>query len=188
MELIEVIKKRRSVRQFTDYYVNDDEIKDILYAAHLAPSWANTQVWNFIVVRDREIIKEVTDTYSETNPARKCSYDASVLILCSAKINVSGYKNNEPRTEFLEWFLFDLGLAIQNLSLKVCELGLGSVIVGSMDHKKCGKILGIPDDYKVVASIPIGKPEDPDKIGPKKKELKDIVFLNKYGETFGKIY
>lgn len=188
MELQAAIAGRRSVRKFTDYYVTDDELKKILEAARLAPSWANTQVWSFVVVRDPDLIRGVTDTYSKNNPARGCSEKASALIVCCAKVNVSGYKGDEPATKFKEWFLFDLGLAAQNLCLKAHELGLGTVIVALMDHDACKKLLLLPDGLEVVAVIPVGKPLEPDKKGPAKKELRDIVYLDKFGEMYTKIY
>ena len=188
MELLEAIKKRRSVRKFTDYYVTDNEIKEILEAARLAPSWANTQPWEFIIVRDGETIKEITGTYSKTNPAKSCSETASALIVVCAKTKVSGFKDGQMRTKFPDWFMFDIGLAVQNLSLRAHDLGLGSVIVGSLDHDACKKIVQLPDGYEIVAVLPIGKPLDKDKEGPKKKELKEFVHLNVYGERFTHIY
>jgi nitroreductase len=188
MELQDAIARRRSVRKFTDYYVTDDEIKKMLNAARLAPSWANTQVWSFVVIRDRELIREITETYSKTNPARGCSASASALIACCAKKNESGYKGNDPKTTFREWFMFDLGLAVQNISLTAQELGLGTVIVGSIDHDACRKLLILPEELEVVVVLPVGKPQDPDKKGPSKKELKDLVYLDKFGEKYARIY
>lgn len=51
MELREALMTRRSVRKFTDYNVTDEEINIILEAARWAPSWSNTQCWEFIVIR-----------------------------------------------------------------------------------------------------------------------------------------
>jgi len=65
MELQEAILKRRSVRKFTEDRVTDEQLRDIFEAVRWSPSWANTQPWEFIVVRDRKLIEEVTGTYSE---------------------------------------------------------------------------------------------------------------------------
>ena len=188
MELNEAIVKRRTVRKFTDHYVTDKEIHELLEAARMAPSWSNTQVWHFIVVRDRKLIEEVTGTYSEKNPASKGSLTASVLIVACAKTGVSGCYGGKNSTKFNEWFMFDMGLAVQNLCLRAHELGLGTVIVGLMDHDACKKVLGIPDEYEVVVSIPVGQPLNPGKEGPPRKELKEFVHLDKYGESFGQVY
>ncbi len=188
MELEKAIISRRSVRKFTDHYVTDSELKQLLEAARYAPSWANTQCWEFIVVRDRELIKEVTETYSATNPARECSFGASALIVACARVKVSGYKGGEARTKYGDWFMFDLGLAVQNLCLKAGELGLGTVVVGSLNHDACAKVLQVPDTTGVVAVLPVGKPESKDLKAPGRKELKEFVYLDKYGERFAALY
>jgi len=182
MELMEAITNRRSVRKFTDYYVTDEEIGEILNAARLAQSWANTQGWEFIVVRDRDLIKKVTEIYSRGNPATKCSMSASVLIIACAKTGVSGTKGSGDETKFSEWFMFDLGVAVQNLCLRVHELGLGTVVVGLIDHDACRQILAVPEGYEVVAVLPVGKPVAV-KNGPPRKSLDECVYLDKFGNS-----
>jgi len=188
MELGEAIEKRRTIRKFTDHYITDDKIKEIISSARWAPSWANTQVWEFIVIRDRELIKEVTETYSETNPAKKCSINSSAVIVACAKKNISGCKKGEQTTKFSEWFMFDLGMAVQNILLKAHDLGIGSVVVGSLNHDECRKILSLPDEYEVVVAIPLGIPEVEGKKAPARKELRNFVYLDKFGDNFAKIY
>lgn len=181
MELQEAIAKRRSIRRFTDYYVTDDEILTVIEAARFAQSWKNTQVWEFIVVRNREIIQKITSTYSETNPSRKCSNDASALIVACAKTGVSGSSEGQDITKYSTWFMFDMGIAVQNLCLKAHEIGLGTVVVGLMDHDRCKKALEIPEGYEVIVAIPIGKPATAPKDGPPRKELKSFVHLDRFG-------
>ncbi|MCD6153934.1 MAG: nitroreductase family protein [Syntrophobacterales bacterium] len=185
MELQKAIMERKSVRKFSEYYVTDEEIKTVLEAARWAPSWANTQPWKFIVVRDRDLIERVTGTYAENNPATKCSLAASALIIGCAKTGVSGYKDKLQTTKFSEWFMFDLGMAVQNLCLKSYELGLGTVVVGLLDHDKCKKILLVPDDYEAVISIPVGRPATVKKDHTPRNELKDFVYENRFGNPFG---
>ncbi|MCD6486055.1 MAG: nitroreductase family protein [Syntrophobacterales bacterium] len=182
MELMEAVTNRRSIRKFTDYYVADEEIGEILNAARLAQSWANTQVWEFIVVRDRDLIKKVTETYSRGNSATKCSMFASALIVVCAKTGVSGTKGGEDKTKFSEWFMFDLGVAVQNLCLRAYELGLGTVVVGLMDHDTCRQLLAVPEGYEVVVSIPVGKPFTTE-TGRPRKSLDECVYLNRFGNS-----
>ena len=186
MELTNAIMTRRSIRKFTDEKVPDEMIVEILQAARFAPSWANTQVWEFIIIRDSELIKTVTETYGETNPARKCSASASVLIAVCAKTDVSGCKDGVKRTQYDEWFMFDAGLAVQNLCLRAHELGLGTVVVGSMNHQKCAELLDVPAGYALLAVIPVGYPVDRDKPAPARKELSTFVHLDKFGKPWQK--
>ena len=182
MELQEAIKKRRSIRKFTERFVTDAEVSQLLDAARLAPSWANTQSWEFIVVRDRELMDKVTATYSSGNPARKCSLAASAMIVGCARRNVSGFKMGEVTTKFSEWFMFDLGLAVQNLCLKAHELGLGTVVVGLFDHDRCNELLGLPEGYDVVVTLPVGEPAQKGRSGPGRRTLEQISHLNRFGQ------
>jgi nitroreductase len=184
MELTDAILHRRSVRKFTDYIVTDEEIKKLLEAARLAQSWANTQVWEFVLVRDKGIIEKVVGTYADKNPGTKCSLSASVLIVACAKTGVSGCYGGKEVTKFPDWFMFDLGIAVQNLCLTAHELGLGTVVVGLMNHDACKKVIGLPDGYEVVAVLPVGKPLAELKQGPPRKELKDFVHLDTFGKAF----
>lgn len=184
MELQEAIDTRRSVRKYDEYYVSDDELKKILDAARQAPSWSNTQVWEFIVVRDKELIEKVVSTYSEKNPAKRGSLSASALIVACARTDKSGCYNDKQMTKFSSWFMFDLGLAVQNLCLKAHEMNLGTVIVGLMDHDACKNVLSVPEGYEVVAVIPVGRPASAPKPGPGRKEFKDFVHLNTFGNPF----
>jgi nitroreductase len=184
MELQEALTKRRSVRKFTDDAVSDEEIRTILEAARIAPSWANVQPWEFIVLRDRATIEKIAGTYVEKNPATKCSLAAPALIVACGRTGVSGCYGGKNLTKFNEWFMFDLGLAVQNLCLKAHELGLGSVVVGLLDHDRAKAILDLPADREVVACIPVGRPAVAGKEGPPRKPLSEFAFIDAHGKPF----
>lgn len=182
MELQEAIFKRRSVRRFTEDAVTDEELKQIFESVRWSPSWANTQVWEFIVVRDRELIEKVTGTYADKNPATKCSLSASALIVICAKTGVSGCYDGKDATTIPNWYMFDLGIAAQTLCLQAHEMGLGTVVVGLMNQEACKKLVAVPDGYEVAAVIPIGRPAVAAKEGPRRKEVSDFVYLNQFGK------
>jgi nitroreductase len=182
MELQEAILKRRSIRKFTDDVVTDEELRKIFEAVRWSPSWANTQAWEFVVVRDRDLITKVVASYAEKNPATRCSLAASALIVVCAKTGVSGCYGGQESTQHANWYMFDLGLATQTLCLTAHELGLGTVVVGLMDHRACRKVIALPDGYEVAAVIPIGRPAVEPKGGPARKTLADMVHLNTFGK------
>ncbi len=184
MELKEAILKRRSVRKFTDYQVTEAEINELLEAARWAPSWANTQVWEFIVVRDRQVIEKIAATYVQNNPAAKCTLSASAVIVGCARTGVSGAHDGKNLTIFSEWFLFDLALAVQNLCLRAHDIGLGTVIVSLLDHRALKKVLSVPEGYEAVTVIPVGKPAVPDKQGPPRKNIADFSHLDIFGKKY----
>ena len=76
--------------------------------------------------------------------------------------------------------MFDVALALHNLSLAAHSLGLGTVHVGAFDSKKAAELLGVPEGVSVVELMPLGYPlEIPG--APPRKELKDFVYSEKYG-------
>lgn len=183
MELQEAILKRRSVRKFTEEFVTDEELRQIFEAVRWSPSWANTQTWEFIVIRDKALIEKIAGTYSEKNPATKGSLTASALIVACAKTGISGCYGGKEVTTVKNWEMFDLGIAVQTLCLKAHELGLGTVVVGLMNHEACEKLLAVPKGHKVIAVIPIGRPAATPKEGPSRKALSEIVYLNNFDKA-----
>lgn len=184
MELQEAITTRRSIRRFTEDGVGDEELRQIFEAVRCSPSWGNTQVWEFVVVRDRELIHKVTETYrmdKGTNPATKCSQAASALIVVCAKTGVSGCYGGKETTKFTNWFMFDLGIATQTLCLQAHAMGLGTVVVGLLDHDACKGLIALPNGYEAVAVLPIGRPAVEPKAGPPRKAVAEMVHLNRFG-------
>ncbi len=181
MELHEAIITRRSVRKFTDHYVTDEAINRILEAAQWAPSWSNTQCWEFIVIRDKDLIHKVVDTFSETNPARKGSETATVLIAFCGKSDLPAFRDGVKRTKFDSWYMFDLGIAVENMMLTAHDIGLGSVVVGSMNHDKCAELLGVTPPYELLGILPIGKPVELKKEGPKRREISEFTHRERFG-------
>jgi nitroreductase len=182
MELQQAVLKRRSIRRFTEDGVSDEELRKIFEAVRWSPSWSNTQAWEFIVIRDKDMISKVVGTYSEKNPATKCSLAASALIVVCAKTRVSGCYGGQQSTKYDSWFMFDLGIATQTLCLTAHEMGLGTVVVGLMDHDAAKQVVSLPDGYEVAAVIPIGRPAVEPKEGPTRKAVTDMVHLNTFGK------
>ena len=179
MELIEAIKTRRSIRRYKSNPVKDEDIETILEAARWAPSWANTQSWKFIVVKDPAIKAKLAETLSPGNPATSAVKDAPVVIAACAELGKAGCYRGTPVTEKGDWYMFDAGLAMQNLVLAAHSLGLGTVHVGALDHKKAAQILGLPEGISLVELSPLGYPAEEAKT-PRRKELSEFVFYEKY--------
>ncbi|GAH61219.1 unnamed protein product, partial [marine sediment metagenome] len=152
---------------------------------------ANTQCWRFIVVRDDNTKSELADTLSAinpsiegaTNPATDAVRNAPVVIVACAELGKSGYRKDtgEPATDKGDyWYMFDVALAMQNLTLAAHSLGLGTVHVGLFDTKRVTSILDVPDGFCVVEMTPLGYlDQEP---GPKpRKELSETIFYDKYG-------
>ena len=188
LDVLEAIKSRRSIRRYKSTPVDDKTVELVLEAARWAPSWANTQCWRFVVVRDSSIRHKLADTLVDVakdkpNRGAEAMREAPVAIVACAELGKSGCSAGEPKelvTDKGEWFMFDVALAMQNLTLAAHSLGLGTVYIGAFDARKAAEILGLPEGFCVVSMTPLGYPDEEPPARPR-KELAEIVFYDKYG-------
>jgi nitroreductase len=183
MELLRAIQERRSVRKYKSKSVPDEILKEILDAARLAPSWNNTQVWRFVVVKDQEIRARLSETMGSTNPAKASFLDAPMVICVAAQRGSSGYYKGESTTNKGDWFMYDVAIAMEHLVLTAWQFGLGTVHVGLFDAMKAEDILKIPEGYSIVSMTPLGYFETAPGARPR-KPLTEIVYLNTFGEPY----
>jgi nitroreductase len=182
MDVLETIKKRRSIRAFKSTPLDRKTLDTILEAGRLAPSWGNTQTWRFVVIQDDSVKNQLADSAtplgSRNNNVLK---QAPVVIAGCAELNKAGYKEGKATTDKEGyWFMFDAGIAFENIVLEAQELGVGTLYIGAFDAKKAARVLGVPEGYSCVILLPLGYPdEQPD--ARQRKEISEIVFKNKFG-------
>jgi nitroreductase len=159
-DLMEIIKGRRSIRRYEEREIPEQDLRQVLESIQWSPSWANTQCWEVILVKDTGQKQKLQGTLKDTNPAKKAVVQAPVVLVLCGKTRRAGYYKDQDQaaTKFGDWFMFDLGIATQSLCLTAHDLGLGTVIVGMFDHDKAKGILGVPENFEVVALIPMGYP------------------------------
>ena len=132
-------------------------------------------------MKDPEMKARLAETLSSGNPATSAIRDAPVVIAACAELGKAGYYKGEVTTEKGDWYIFDVALAMQNLVLVAHSLGLGTVHVGLLDHKKAAQLLGLPEGISLVELTPLGYPDEEPKT-PRRKELSEFVFYEKYGQ------
>jgi nitroreductase len=181
MDLMDAIKGRRSVRKYRLDPVPEEVLHTLLEAVRWTPSWANTQCWEVIVVKDPKVKAELLEAVSETNPSFTSIMEAPLLLILCGKKGTAGFYKGRPKTVKGDWLMFDTGLAMQNLCLTAYALGLGTVIIGAFDHKKVEEIFGLPQNVEVVAMTPLGYPAAGG-AAPKRKETSEFVFYEGYGK------
>lgn len=177
--LMDVIKGRRSVRNYQAREVTDDQIQALLEAVQWSPSWANSQCWEVVVVKDPGVKARLQESLPPTNPAKKHFAEAPVVLALCGKLQSSGFYKGQVTTKFGDWFLFDLGIATQSICLMAHDLGLGTVIIGLFDHNQAGQVLGVPEGHELVALIPVGYPTR-DSAGPKRRDISDFAHYDKF--------
>ena len=178
-DLLEIIKERRSVRKYTDQEISEESLNTIMEAVRWSPSWANTQCWEIVNVKDATLRKQLQEPIGPKNPATKAIVAAPILLALCAKLGTSGYYKDMVTTKFVDWFMYDLGLACQTLCLTAQSLGIGTVIVGLFDHNKAAEILKVPAGHEVVTLIPMGYPQ---KTGsaPKRREVSEFLHVDTF--------
>jgi nitroreductase len=179
-DFMDIVRDRRSVRKYEDRAVPEEALDTVLESVRWAPSWANTQCWEIVVVTDRRVKEKLQATLPpKGNPAVKAVVDAPILLAVCGRLQHSGYYKNQASTKFGDWFMFDLGIACQNICLTAKSLGLGTVVVGLFDHDKAGQVLGVPQGYELVVLIPLGYPA---KISsaPKRREISEFMHTNSF--------
>ncbi|MBF0510246.1 MAG: nitroreductase family protein [Deltaproteobacteria bacterium] len=177
--LLDVIKSRRSIRSYQDKNVPDDLLNLVLEAVQWSPSWANTQCWEVVVVKEAAVKEKLQGTMGKGNPATKAIVTAPIVLALCGKLKGSGYYNGQVTTKFGDWFMFDLGIATQSVCLMAHSLGLGTVVVGLFDQDKAKEVLQVPEGYEVVAMIPLGyaaKQGSP----PKRREIGEFSHRDKF--------
>ena len=178
-DFLEIIQGRRSIRRYQDPDIPEEHLTTLLDAIKWSPSWANTQCWEAIVIRDSAIKQKIQETLNPGNPASKAIIEAPVVIALCGRLESSGYKKGNATTKFGDWFMFDLGIAAQTLCLTAHYLQLGTVIVGLFNHDTARNVLMIPEGYEVVALIPVGYAAQESK-APPRKEIAEFVHSNAF--------
>ncbi|MHA1840311.1 MAG: nitroreductase family protein [Candidatus Ranarchaeia archaeon] len=151
METLEAIEKRQSIRLFKPDPVPDDVIRQILRSAMRAPSAGNQQPVEYVVCTDSELKKQVGEAGFQ-----KFLVETPVLIavLINDERTVSHYGERGRKLYAIQ----DSAAVVENILLAATALGLGSCWCGAFREEKVREALQLPDKYRPVALVAIGKP------------------------------
>ena len=170
MEVMEAILKRRSVRAYEPREVEEEKLLRVLEAGRLSPSASNRQERRFVVVKDAAVRKLL----SEAAKNQKFVAEAPVVIAACAAVD----------TDYVMMcgqlaYPIDTAIAVDHMTLQAVEEGLGTCWIGAFDEDRVKKILGIPEEVRVVSLLPLGYPADVSR--PKsRKSLDEIVIWEKW--------
>ena len=168
MDVFEAVRTILAIRSYRDEAIPDDVVRRIVEAGHLTASSINLQPWHFVVVQDRNMLRQLGETV-KTGP-----YIAqSQLAIAVAVEKESRYGES------------DASRAIQDMMLVAWEAGVGSNWTGFAGMDGVAELLEIPSEFDVLAVIPFGYPDKPVGRGKKKrKPLGDVFSREKYGQPF----
>jgi nitroreductase len=164
MDVFHAIHTRASVRSLMPCSVTERELEQILDAGRRAPSGYNRQPWEFILVRDRKVLDRL-------GRIQHCIAEGSAAIALVMDERASAYWKE------------DAGAAIENMLLAIVALGYASVWVEGyvLNQEDYGKsVLGVPEQLRLLAILPVGKPAAPAGQA-RKKPLEELVYYDTYG-------
>ncbi|MFW6040835.1 MAG: nitroreductase family protein [Thermoplasmatota archaeon] len=141
MDVFEAIKKRRSIRNYSDKKISNKKIERLLVASREAPSAKNLQPWKLLIVTGKKMKKElVSACYNQAFIS-----DAGAFIV--------------GLTEDEKWADIDLAIALDHLSLEAVELDLGTCWIGAFKEDKIKEIIDIPEGYEITICMTVGYPK-----------------------------
>ena len=171
METWDALRARRNVRAYTDATIPQEHLERILEAGRRTPSSMNQQGWDFVVVRDRDDLEELSKAWRHADHVRT---SAATIVLV-----IPGTDDRDERDTL--WF--DLGQATMSIMLAAADLGIGSGHASIGDQALVRSLLGIPEDREPATLIALGFPADRPLApiaGPKRRPFDDVVHLDRW--------
>jgi nitroreductase len=181
MALLDLIKHRKSVREFLDVPVEREKIMTCLEAARLAPSESNSQPWRFIVVDDTELKNRLCDaafgiihwfnSFCKTAPV--------IVVVISEKSKFLARVGGVFRG--VKYYLIDIGITCEHFVLEAEDLGLGTCWIGWFNERGVKSVLKVPQRKKIDILIALGY-YDREKLGPEhdREPMNKIASFNSY--------
>jgi nitroreductase len=163
MDVTTAIRTRRSIRRYKKKEIPENVLKEILECARLAPSAANRQAWEMIVVRDPRLKSELVPVCKN----QKFVEDCSVFLV--------GVEDPEQK-----WSRVDVTIMMDHITLAAHEKGLGTCWIGAFDKDKVGALLGVPANRSIAVCLTLGYPDESPEARPR-KPADELFHYDKYG-------
>ncbi len=201
-DLLNLIQSRKSVRKYSDKHISDEDLRKILEAGRLAPSWMNVQSWKFILVKSQEN----KDMLSELSIGQKQVKNADAVIVCVADKNaweeakithiVNPALNpvmqceNAVTIRTLEQVIYPVSymmLEAESLGISSCIIGaFGSEITNILPeiYTKVKKVLNLNENQIISTMITLGYEEEHKDTVKQRKSFDEVVSLEKIGNKF----
>lgn len=168
MDVLEALRTLLAVREYQDRPVPEEVIGRIVEAGRLTGSAGNRQPWHFIVVQDRENLRQLGQIVT-SGPYIAQAAVAVVVVINPTPTAVS-----------------DASRAIESMLLAAWAEGVGGNWTGFRGLDGVKALLGIPENLDVVAVLPFGYPAQPVGQGKKsRKPLSEVASRERYGEPMG---
>lgn len=166
MDFSELITTRYSVRAYRPDPVEEDKLQQVLEAARLAPTAANRQPFQLIVIHTAGREAELRRIYSSP------WFVQAPLVICACGLHSRGWR----RADRKDYTDVDVAIVMDHLILAATELGLGTCWIGAFDPQATREVLGLPEGVEPIIFTPLGYPADQ----PQPKERRPLEELVRY--------
>jgi nitroreductase len=169
MSLLEIIKNRRSIREFQKKEIPGEIIDKLIEALIWAPSAGNLQSRKFYFVFNEKIKRDLAEAALGQD------------FIAKAPLVVVGCRDDKITLRYGErgknlYAICDVAVSIQNMMLVAYEEGLGSVWIGAFDEKEVSEILNLPENLKPIVICPLGYPAEKPSAPPRVSKKEAIEF------------
>ncbi len=177
MEALEAIRTRRTVERFSKKPVEFDKVMAVCEAGGMAPSAGNLQPWKFVVLTDKDVIR---------NDLASCCLDQECVQTAQVAIVVVADEDLVERHYGLRgkrlYSIQNCAAAIQNMLLTAHVLGLGATWVGAFNEERLDDIIDIRDGARAQAVITLGYPAEQ----PSDKRMRHLDDIVRFGNYHGR--
>ncbi|OGV53200.1 MAG: hypothetical protein A2X45_05990 [Lentisphaerae bacterium GWF2_50_93] len=157
---LELVKRRRSCRDYSEAPVPDELIGNCLEAARLAPSACNKQPWRFIVVKDCVLRGRICSEGLLPGIPMPWTQKAPVIVVLGAETSIVTH-TIAPLISKVQYHLVDIGIAGEHFVLAAEAQDLGTCWIGWFNEKKIRRILNLPRSFQILSLISLGYPASP---------------------------
>ena len=164
MEFSELIRARFSVRSYRSDPVEEDELHQVLEAARMAPTAANKQPFQLIVIHTAGRETELGSIYD------RGWFVQAPVVICACGVLDRGWVRRDGKN----YVDVDVAIVMDHLTLAAANIGLGTCWIGAFDAAAARHVLNLPDGVEPIAFTPLGHPAaEP---GPKRRrQLSELV-------------
>ena len=166
MEFLELVQKRYSVRAYKPDPIDEKKLEQVLEAARLAPTAANKQPFQFLVIRAAGKEAELRRLYD------RAWFAQAPVVICACGIPAQAW----VRMDGKNYCDVDVAIAMDHLVLAATALGLGTCWIANFDPAIARQVLALPSGVEPIAFTPLGYSNDP----PRPKKRKPLTELVKY--------
>lgn len=163
------IFKRRSIRKFTDQKISDGSLKKIITAGMCSPSAHNSQPWQFIIVRKREMLDKIMTVHPYTGMLKTADM---AIIVCGKP------QDGDPGSYWSQ----DCAASTQNILLEATELGIGSCWCGVFPYEAriepIRNLFDIPEGFFPFCVIALGYPDE--QKPPNNRYIEDKIHIENW--------